>query len=203
MNNPLANRTVIVPAGLTGIIEDIEGRHVKLVSCTLASVLMGFDGGPTERVYPDDCYAGPSAGFRHLRFVADVGACTIVIQVSQQPILGGSNTSLVAVQALLSTINTRLAAATTKVGTRSGAIAQTGVGSTVILAANAARKSGFVQADINNTGRVWLGRAVGVTQADSWFELLPGATSPELLDTVGVWACSENGTELVRYYETT
>jgi len=206
MSNPLVNLSVVVPAGTTGIVVDVAGKYVKIVSCTAASVLMGFDAGNAERVYPDDCYAGPITGFKHLRFVADVGACTTVIQVSEQPVLSGSVVSLAVVAAILGSIDTdldQLKAATAKTGGRSGAIAQSGVGTTAILAANANRKSGFVQASIDNAGRVWLGTTNAVTQATSWCELMPGATSSQLHDTVAVWACSENGTETVHYHETT
>ena len=197
MDNPILNRTVVVPIDAAGVRLDVLGRHVKIVSCTVATILMGFDQSTPERVYPDDCYAGPTAGFKSLRFVADVGACTVVIQVSAEPIVGGS-TGLAVLHADLE----KLKPGTSKTGTRSAAITQTGAGATSILATNLDRKSGFVQGDIDNAGRVWLGLTNAVTQANSWFELLPGATCPELKDTLAVWACSENGTERVRYYET-
>lgn len=200
MNNPLMNVTVTVPAGLEGVRAGVSGKYVKVVSCTQPSVLMGFDGGNAERVYPDDCYAGPAGGFRHLRFVADTGACTVVIQVSEQPVLGGSAVSLAPVQALLSAINGWVGPATTRTQFPRTTVGLAGA-ATQIFAANTSRHRVQVQADADNTGKVWLGSANTVTQTLSWFELLPGATSPVMEDTVAIWACSENGTEKVRAYE--
>lgn len=200
MGSPLRNIPVSVPAGATGVLVDVQGKYVKIVSCSVASVLMGFDAGNVERVYPDDCYPGPAEGFKFLHFVADIAVCTVVIQVADQPVLGGSATSLVPVQAVLSTIQTLLSPGTVRTQFPWTVIGTAGA-ATQIFAANTSRKRFQVQACADNTGNVWLGSANTVTQTLSWFELLPGASSPVLEDTLAVWGCSQHGTEKVRAYE--
>lgn len=183
MNNPLTNRTVTVPAGATGIVEDVTGKHVKIVSCTVASVLMGFDAGNVERVYPDDCYAGPLEGFKHLRFVADVGACTVVIQVAEQPILSGSLTSLATISATLGTIDTNTDSLPLILAEMQGPTAAAAFGNettlaattaTSILAANANAHGRFIQAKSTNTASIFIGPDNTVTDTKWMIELAKG-----------------------------
>jgi len=94
----LANRTVAVPAGATGVVLDIGGRFVKIVSCTVGSILIGLDKNTPERVYADDVIEGTLHGFRQLRFVSDLGACTVVVQVSDNRL---SSSAAVTTAALL------------------------------------------------------------------------------------------------------
>lgn len=172
---PLVNLTVTVPAGLTGIVVDVPGKHVKIVSCTAASVLMGFDAGNVERVYPDDCYAGPVAGFKSLRFMADVGACTVVIQVSEQPILGGSVTSLTPVIGSLAAIEQEIIG-----GVATGQLADlllpaSPAAGLQVFAANPNRKEVEITAPETNAGYVYLGiTAARCTAVDKFFVLYPG-----------------------------
>ena len=108
--NPLINRTVTVPVGATGARLDVPGRHVKIVSCTVASVLLGFDASTPERVYPDDRIVVPMDGFQSLLFVDDLGAgSTVVVQISPEPIGGGTVAALGPLGALVAAANALLA----------------------------------------------------------------------------------------------
>jgi hypothetical protein len=197
--------TRTITAGNTSPV-GVAGHHIAIAAISASTVLLAIDDETPQQVIQGLQIRVPT-GFQRVTLVNTGGvASTVQLYVSDEEIDLITNAILTLIAASLVNIDTdleHLKAGTTKTGTRSGAIAQTGVGTTAILAANANRKSGFVQADSDNAGRVWLGTTNAVTQATSWFELLPGATSPELHDTIAVWACSENGTELVRYYETT
>lgn len=82
-------------------------------------------------------------------------------------------------------------------------VAQTGVGQTQILAANPLRKWCLVTMDLGNAGYVYLGKDNTVRAAvGSFFDAAAGGSWREHY-TGAVWACSQNGTESVRAYEST
>ena len=200
MGNPVVNRTVAVPVGTTGARLDIEGRYVKIVSCTVASVLMGFDQDTPERVYADDCYAGPQNGFRSLHFVDDLGAgSTVVVQVSAEPILGGTLGTLSPVVTALGAINNNTKSPDAPANILVAAVTQTGLGTDTISAAVAAKRVIFLQAPLTNGGAVYIRMASPCTDANCAIVMQPGDTWREEL-SCAVYASSENGTEALNGY---
>jgi len=173
-----------------------SGKYLMIASISASTIELAVDDETPQQILQGLAMIMPTGYTRIVLRNAGAVASTVVLYIAENPLD-------LLTSAVLSAIQQLLTPATAKTGSQSGAIAQTGVGTTAILAANTARKGGFVQASIDNAGRVWLGTTNLVTAATSWFELLPGATSPDLRDTVAVWACSENGTETVRYHETT
>ena len=108
----LKTYTIAVLAGTTGARLDERGHYLTIVSNTVASVLVGFDDEQPQQFFPHVCYPGPEAGFDHIRFVADVAPCTLVVHVSEKPIgyndivaLGGMATSLSNIDADTTLIN--------------------------------------------------------------------------------------------------
>jgi hypothetical protein len=216
MGNPVITRTVTVPADATGVRVDIPGKYVKLVSCTAASVLLGFDGSTPERVFANDSYAGPPDGFAGLRFIDDIGAGSIVvIQISTEPILGGMLIGLAPLAASLASIDgksdhlaliradtTRVIPATQRLLVPRTVIPQVGAvpPSIEILPANAGRKWFMLQACLGNAGNIYLGFDNLVDADDSFFEGWAGSTCRETY-TGAIWACSQNGTEEIKGYE--
>lgn len=208
--NPVLTRTVVVPVGATGARLTDPGKHVRIVSCTAASVLLGFDESSPERVYPDDRIE--TAGFQSLRFVDDIGAgSTVVVQISDEPIGGGQVGALIPVVTLLTAIETdttnmdvslnnieadvdHLAPSTTSVAVAVANVAQDGVGDTQIVAASALNRSVTIQADYGNAGYVYLSHAVLATSAN-WFACLEAGGSWSGETTQEIRACSDNGTE--------
>jgi hypothetical protein len=171
------------------------GRFVTIVSVSASTIRMGIDDETPEQVTAG-MQVSVSDRFRRLHLVnAGAVASTVVVYVSDERIDFLQHTALAAILVAVAT-------PTARAGGQSGAIGQTGVGSTEIRPANAARRKLLVQADDGNNGNVWIGATNAVTQAASSFELLPGATLV-IEDTIAVWACSANGTETVRYHETT
>jgi hypothetical protein len=183
----------------------VQGKHLAIVSVSASTIEMGIDDEAPQQIV-QGLRIQVALGFQQvvLRNTGGAGS-TVVLFVSDEPIDVLTGSLLGTIAASLASIDADMEIL--KPGTAKTVFPQTVIGlagaATVIFAANANRKSGFVQADAANAGRVWLGVSNAVTQVQSWFELLPGATSPAIADTVAVWACSENGTETVRGYETT
>lgn len=204
MVNPIINRTINVPAAVTGVRLDVLGKHVKIVSCTVASVLMGFGDDTPERVYADDCYAGPEKGFKSVRFVSDLGACTVVIQVTQQPIMGGTSGTLAplivlltAVSGFLSNIWTRFSGASAATDLSDVNVDATGGAGTLLFAANAARKSVEIQALDTNGGKVYIGSAATVSDVDKRAILAAGDSWYSEHYTGAVYAVGSDGLQSV------
>lgn len=114
--------------------------------------------------------------------------------------------TLVAIQTLLTTIDAdlgRLKPATAMTIVSRLTVPQIGAvpPRVQILAANPLRKWCMVTMDLANAGYVYLGGPL-VTDVDSFFDSIAGGTWREHY-TGAVWACSDNGNERVRAYETT
>jgi hypothetical protein len=193
--------SLILVAGSPGPEQRIpfDGHCVGIYSSSALSVELAFDNDAYTPVYPGMVLPSIS-GFTHIRVRDHLGAGSAVILVIS-PDLGLN------LESPGSTILAAIAVSVAKLepGTVRTQFPRTVIGvagaATSIFAANANRKAVQVQADINNAGTIWIGSLNTVSQALSWFELLPGASSPVIEDTVAIWACSENGTEWLRGYE--
>lgn len=196
MLTPRYHSRTIVAGGNAAITT--YGKYITIVSISASTIELGIDDDNPQQLIAGLQIPTPESYRRILLRNTGGAASTVTLYTSDQQL----NLVPDSVMAAILTALQRLGPAAAKTGGQSGAIAATGNPGTLILAANANRKSGFVQANIDNVGRVWLGTTNAVTQADSLTELLPGATSPPLNDVLAVYAVSENGTETVRYYET-
>jgi hypothetical protein len=168
----------------------VLGRVCRILTLAgAASVQVSFDTDSYQRFYAGIGYpAAPGEEFSQVRFYNDSGATvTLTVTVSDD---------------FLDDRRRDAASSAAGAGPGSiGAIAQTGVGATQILTAAANVKHACVVADLGNTGRIWLGFENTVTQANSFADLFKGGSWREAY--IGdVWACSENGTENVRAYQT-
>jgi hypothetical protein len=206
MGNPILNRTVSVPAGLTGVRLDIRGKFVKIVSCTAASVLLGFEQETPERVYADDVLEGGDYGFESLHFVADVAACTVVLQVSEFRLTssGAINGAAMLVQmtaAAASLVNIDADLERLKPGTVPTLIPLQVVpiapAPAVQLVAAGNVKESVFQAPLANAGTIYLGYANTVDATNAFAELVPGG-SVSVRHDVNIWAVCDAGVNNIR-----
>jgi len=201
MDTPFFTRTIAVPADTTGWREPVAGRYVKIVSCSVASVLMGFDGQAPQRVYAGDAYRGPEAGFRSLKFLTDLGACTVVVQVSGQPISGGDVVVAPAMAASLASIDQEIsgAAADPVTGQLVDTICNAAAPGTPLFAANPARTEIEITADLANGAEVIY---LGITNArcvaaDKIVALAAGDSWSSVREKGAIFATSSAGTGVV------
>lgn len=197
MGTPLQTRTLTVPAGTTGVIEPTPGRHVKIVSCTVASVLLGFDGLSPQRAFQGDCYAGPDGGFQSIRLFDDVGACTVEVQISDQPISGSDGSTAAAILTQLTAINQEISGG---IGTllADTVCAVTGGAGTPLFAANPNRALVEIQADLlNGAERIYLGRTAAVSAVNKFYTLAAGDPWWDEREKGAIFAVSDLGTGLV------
>lgn len=192
--------TIVVPAGAVGVTIPIAGKWVELISCTAASVGLGFNQSVPQVAYPGRGYPGPQGGFQSVKLLDTSGAgCTVVLTISEQPMAGQGAATLLTMAAYLQL----LIPATGAVLIPRTTIAQLGVGgATQILAANASRKWFMLETGLGNAGNVYLGFTNAVDAVNSFFEGMAGATCRETF-TGAIWARSDNGTETVNGYELT
>lgn len=185
----------------------IPGRYLTILSCTVASFEVAFDGDQYSTFYAGIGYPAANEGFSYLRFQDSLGGgCTIVATISDAPVAiqdaryGASAAVFAAMAASLVTL-TGTAPGTVGTPTALAVVAQTGVGTTQLITAAVANKKILLQADHGNAGDVYLGFNNAVLVATCFARLLPGENWVETF-AGNIWACSENGTEGVRGYVT-
>lgn len=207
-----ANETKPVP---------VRGRWLLILANTVASVDVAFDDNDFAPMDAGIPYPATEGAFELLRFRETTGAAAtirFVASESQMPDTRGG-TLAAAMAASLASIDAdtdnlatidgdtgNIAAdtalmipASTATPFGLAAVAQTGIGSTQVVAAAAANKWVSVQADVGNAGAVYVGFVAGVTAANAPIRLGPGDSWRE--EWAGdVYACSDAGTEQVRAY---
>ncbi len=180
------------------------GKCITIISISAGTMQVGIDGETPEEVRAG-IQIQIARGFRLLRLhnVGLVGG-TIVFYVSDEP-LGMVDSSIAAALANIDADLDRLTPAGTLTIVPLTVVAQIGAAppSTLILAANPLRKWCLVTAALANANNVYLGAADTVTNVvGSFFDMMAGGSWREHY-TGAVWACSDNGTEGVRAYEST
>jgi hypothetical protein len=178
---------------LAGASADIhaQGHYVKILAVNVGTIRMGIDDESPEQIVPGLQVRVPT-GLRHVSLV-NVGlvASTVQLYVADEPVdVIQTGLEQLTPAGVLTIVNLTVCQ-------------QTGVGATQILAANGLRKWCLVTADLANANNIYLGVANTVTAAaDSFFDMMAGGSWREHY-TGAVWACSDNGTEGVRAYEST
>ncbi len=199
--------TITLAAGQTKPFP-VHGKWLTILSMTVATVDVAFDGTEYAPMWAGVPYPATDGDYHIVRFRESTGAAaTLVVLFSDQqapdnrfsPLAAAMAASLAAIDADME----RLKPADTLTIVDRTVVAQTGVGSTQILAANPNRKWCLVTMDLGNAGNVYLGKDNTVTAAaNSFFDSMAGGSWREHY-TGAVWACSQNGTEAVRAYEST
>jgi len=202
MDGELTTLTLTIPNDATGYREEVAGRYVKIVSMTVASVLLQFDNGILRRVTPGDCYPGPKKGFKTIRIVSDLGGCTVVLHTSPEPISGSDTSTLAAMAVSLASINQEIsgAAAAAVAGQLADTICPITPGPGVLLfAANPLRTEVEIFAPrTNGAGLVYLGiRGTRATVADKFGVLSAGEPWSSVREKGAIYACSSTGAEIV------
>jgi hypothetical protein len=83
-----AQRLTITLAANQDISVPIQGKYLEIISCTQATIGIGFNGDQPQIHEPGKCYAGPGDGFKSIRFLDSGAGCTVVYRVSEQQIIG-------------------------------------------------------------------------------------------------------------------
>jgi hypothetical protein len=194
-------KTITLAAGAFAQI-GAAGKFITIISISGSTWELAIDGESLEQVRPG-LTIQVMRGFTLLRIRNAGGvAGTMIFYVSDEP-LGMVDAAIVAALSSIDADLDRLTPAGTLAIVNRTVVAQAGVGSTLILAANPARKWCLVTADLNNANYVFLGATAAVDEATgSFFDMMAGGSWREHY-TGAVWACSTNGTEEVRAYEST
>ncbi len=190
---------IVLAAGMTQVIRDL-GRILMIQDIIGADTAMFAIGHESPRLLPERITIGPlETPFDRVEVTNNnLVPITVRLIISEPPV----RDNLVEFAALLAAVQALTPADTLTIVDRT-VVAQTGVGATQILAANAARKWCLVTADLANANYVFLGVDNTVTEAaNSFFDMLAGGSWREHYKGA-VWACSTNGTEQVRAYEST
>lgn len=163
----------------------VAAKHLKVISCTQPTVLIGFDGDRPEIMYPDYDYAAPGPGFGSITIQDASGAgCTVILTVSAEPVIGQANANLAAIAATVAALLAITDPGGTLTPIADTLLGATGGAGTLIKAANASRKNLVIVGDATMTGIVYLGKdatvsatnKIGVlTQYGSWSEAYTGA----------------------------
>lgn len=173
-----------------------QGHYLTIISISAGTIEIGLDGETPEQVRAG-LQIESRRGFGLMRIRnSGLVAGTIVFYVSEEP-MGMVDASIAAALASIDTDLDAVQPAGTHVLIPSTLIAQTGVGSTQLVAANGNNLEIEIVADMANANYIYLGTAATVTAANSFTELMAGGAWSGRV-TTDIWACSTNGTELAR-----
>jgi hypothetical protein len=203
MANTPRQETLTVPAA--GILPvQISGRWLTILSNTVATVDVAFDNDGYTPMLAGIPYPAMGGQYEKVRFRDTGGAgCTLVAVFSDQqtpdnrggPLAAAMAASLVSIDQEISG-----AAADPVTGQLADTIvAQTGVGTTLLFAANPARTEVEITADLANGAEiVYLGiAALRCTVADKFYPLLAGDPWFSNREKGPIYACSDLGTAVV------
>ncbi len=187
----------------------LQGRYLEIVSCTQATIGIGFDSDQPQIFESGKCYPGPKDGFGSIRFLDTSGlGCTVVYRVADFQILGIEPTGLAAILLQLQAINLDTdnlanikldtANLATILGELQGLPAPTGWGryatlaatAAVVMAANVNRRMCQFQADPENTDYVEIGYDNTVTNTKWALKLAPGQGYTIEVGRWAIWAYS-------------
>jgi len=175
MDGELTTLTLTIPNDATGYREEVAGRYVKIASATVASVLLQFDNGILRRVWPGDCYPGPQTGFKTIRIVSDLGACTVVLHTSPESITGSDALMMTAMAASLVNIEQEISGGGAPTQLADLLLPASPAAGAQIFAANAAETEIEITVPRSNAGTVYLGiTAARCTAVDKFCTLGPG-----------------------------
>ncbi|MDI6447876.1 hypothetical protein [Anaerobaca lacustris] len=179
------------------------GKFITVLNISASTILMGVDDDPPQQIVAGLQFP-IEASYERIELLNAGGvAATVQLYIADSPVLIASDSLIVAMVASLANIEAGLVPGATMTQSDHNPVAQTGVGSTQILAANPARKWALVTADLTNAGNLYLGPTNAVTDvADTFFGMMAGGSWREQY-TGAVWAASENGTEIAHAYEIT
>lgn len=198
MRTPRYESRTIAAGGFSRI--GAYGKYITIVSISASTVLFGIDDEPPQQIVPGLQFA-IDRSYQRLTLMNTGGVpSTVVIYIGDVPITLASDSQFTAILASLMAIQTKTALQGpygTVVEVGQTLVAQTGVGSTQIIAANALNCEVEIVCDMANGGYVYLGETNAVTLAASITEMQAGGSWNRKWNG-DVWACSTNGTELVR-----
>ncbi len=179
----------------------IPGRFVSILDITGAATIQIKFGRDVFRTFAPGIGYPSRAEFDEIHVWNDsAGAISVTLVISDDPI--DDNRLSATLFASMAASLLRLVPAGTLTPVAQMVVAVTGGGpATQVLAANANRKWAFVSMDLANVGNVYLGVDNTTTLINSFFDSMGGGTWREHY-TGAVYACSDNGTEQVRAYET-
>jgi hypothetical protein len=180
------------------------GRYFTVLTCSAASFRASFDGHDFQTFYSGVGYPIGET-FDSVWLQDSLGAgCTIIAVISESPSVPVNDSRNSAFTATIAATLADILVAVTEVRPYSTCIRvpqtlvqQTGVGVTQIVTANALNREVEITCDSGNAGYIYLAATNDVTQADSITELMAGGSWNRKWKG-DVWACSTNGTEIVR-----
>jgi len=176
------------------------GRYITVASISASTILLGIDDDNPQQVIAGLRFEVKEPYQRLTLWNTGAVASTVILYIADVPIDLTSDSLFTAMLASLTAIQTKTELQgpySDLVEVGQTVVAQTGVGSTQIVTANALNCEVEIVADLGNANHVYLGETNAVTQAASFTELRAGGTWNRKW-AGDVWACSTNGTEQVR-----
>jgi hypothetical protein len=188
----------IAAAGRTYI--GASGQYVTVISISASTVYLGVDDDPPQQIIAGLRFPIPTRYSQLVLYNAGLVASTVVLYVADALVDLTSDSLMTAMLASLTAIQARQELQGpygTLVEVGQTVVAQTGVGATQIIAANALNCEVEIVCDMGNAGYVYLAETNAVTQAASITELQAGGSWNRKWNG-DVYACSTNGIEQVR-----
>lgn len=198
MRTPRYESRTIAAGGFSRI--GAYGKYITVVSISASTVLLGIDDEPPQQIVPGLQFPIVQNYQRLTLWNTGAVNSTVVLYIGDVPMQLASDSQFTAILAALTAIQTKVALQGpygTIVEVGQTVVAQTGVGATQIITANALNCEVEIVCDAGNAGYIYLGETNAVTLAASFTELQAGASWNRKWNG-DVWACSTNGTEIVR-----
>ena len=194
--------TRTLAAGAYDVVE-AYGQYITIVSISASTIQLAIDDDAPQQIIAGLRFEIRGSYTRLQLLNSGAVASTVIMYVADVPVDLTSDSLFTAILASLTAIQADVDIVTpgaTMTQTDHNPVAQTGVGTTQILAANANRKWALVTADLTNAGNVYLDPTNAVTAASNFFGMMAGGSWREQY-TGAIHACSDNGTEIIHAYE--
>lgn len=198
MRTPRYESRTIAAGGFSRI--GAYGKYITVVSISASTIALGIDDEPPQQIVPGLQFPIVEPYQRLILWNTGAVPSTVVIYIGDVPMTLASDSQFTAILASLVAIQNKTVLQPpygTLVEVGQTLVAQTGVGATQIVAANALNCEVEIVADMGNAGYIYLGETNAVTQALSFTELQAGASWNRKWNG-DVWACSTGGVEIVR-----
>jgi len=198
MRTPRYESRTIAAGGFSRI--GAYGRYITIVSISASTVAMGIDDEPPQQIVPGLQFPIDQSYQRLTLWNTGGVPSTVVLYIGDVPMTLASDSQFTAILAALTAIQTKTALQGpygTLVEVGQTLVAQTGVGSTQIVAANALNCEVEIVCDMGNAGYIYLGETNAVTAANSFTEIQAGGAWNRKWNG-DIWACSTGGVESVR-----